>query len=95
MQHPVYMSRSRSLFTYSLDPMTTRDSPPNSPNPVLKRAYSLPIYQLAWREMRRGPPAICLEQLKVPVSHDLAPGELLVEVCISLFQIHILLIIVI
>lgn len=47
---------------------------------MLKRAFSLPITQTAWREERRGPPAECLEQKKVPVMHDLAPGELLVRV---------------
>ncbi|KIM28960.1 hypothetical protein M408DRAFT_68560 [Serendipita vermifera MAFF 305830] len=51
-----------------------------SPNPMLKRAFSLPITQTAWREERRGPPTHCLEQKKVPVMHDLAPGELLVKV---------------
>jgi hypothetical protein len=61
----------------SLAPMTSRDSPPlrtGSPNAMLKRAFSLPISQMAWREMRRGSPAQCLEQRKVPVMHDLAPG---------------------
>lgn len=67
------------LSAQSLDPMTSRDSPPR-PSAMLKRAFSLPISQMAWREVRRGPPAQALEQLKVPVMHDLAPGELLVRV---------------
>lgn len=53
---------------------------PLTPNAMLKRAFHLPITQMAWREVRKGSPSECLEQLKVPVMHDLAPGELLVKV---------------
>ncbi|CCA66907.1 hypothetical protein PIIN_00746 [Serendipita indica DSM 11827] len=60
------------------------DSPPQragSPNPMLQRAFSLPISQRAWREVQKGPPSIALElQEKIPVTHNLAPGELLVKV---------------
>ncbi|KAG8831325.1 hypothetical protein FRC17_003278 [Serendipita sp. 399] len=53
---------------------------PPSRNEMLKRAFSLPITQYAWREVRKGHPSTALEQVKVPVTHDLAPGELLVQV---------------
>ncbi|KIM28961.1 hypothetical protein M408DRAFT_68665 [Serendipita vermifera MAFF 305830] len=47
---------------------------------MLKGAFTLPTTQTAWLEERKGPPSHCLEQKKVPVTHDLAPGELLVKV---------------
>lgn len=75
------------MEAHSLDLTMTsrnsRDSPPlrtTSPSPYLKRTFSLPITQRAWRELRRGTPAESLELLKVPVMHNLAPGELLVKV---------------
>jgi hypothetical protein len=75
--------RTSGLEVALLDPMSSSTYPPvraSSPNAMLKRAFSLPITQMAWREERRGPPEQCLEQKKVPVMHDLAPGEVLVKI---------------
>jgi hypothetical protein len=41
----------------------------------------IPTHQRAWREVRRGAPKVGLElQTDVPVSTQLAPGEVLVKV---------------
>ncbi|KAG9055642.1 hypothetical protein FS842_001623 [Serendipita sp. 407] len=66
-----------NIIVMESEPSTQRQP---SPNPMLRRAFSLPITQYAWREVRKGHPSVALEQLKVPVMHDLAPGEVLVQV---------------
>jgi len=48
---------------------------------VQTEASGIPTHQRAWREVRRGVPKVGLElQTDVPVSTQLAPGEVLVKV---------------
>lgn len=48
---------------------------------VQTEVSGIPTHQRAWREVRRGTPKVGLElQTDVPVSTQLAPGEVLVKV---------------